>query len=273
MFRSAALIIATFAVASFSSAMIAEDEKKPDAKPAQENQPANPAANPLQIQIRIQPGAAGGATLIRGNMQGLELVGNEKVQDELKLDAEQKAKIKEAVETATARQREVFGALRGVQGDERAKKLAELNDKNAEAVRAIKATFKPEQTERFDQISLQVRGLQALGDAPIVEKLKITDEQTKQIKEVAEGSQQKRIQLFQDIRNGNIDRTKVREKQDAITKDSETKTMDVLTDEQKAQFEKMKGAKFDMPQRQIQLQAVPVQPGQLKKIQARQQVL
>lgn len=101
----------------------------------------------------------------------------------------------------------------------------------------------------------------------MAEKLELTPEQKKQIQDTAVAGQQKRIQLAQDVRNGNVERAKYREKLGEIAKETETKTLDVLTDEQKTQFEKMKGAKFELPQRRFQFRAVPIQPGQLRKIQ------
>ncbi len=82
---------------------------------------------------------------------------------------------------------------------------------------------------------------------------------------------QKRTELVQDVRNGNVERAKYGEKLQEITEETETKIIDVLTNEQKAQFEKMKGVKFELPQRRFQFQAVPIQPGQLKKIQIQPQ--
>lgn len=264
--RRIVLATAMLAIVFLSLPSFGKDEKHTNPKPALE-----PAIQP-GIQVRVQPRAIA----IGGALNSpIHLVRNAKVQEELKLDDDQKAKIQEALQTINAKRQKLFTALRGLQGDERQKKMAELRkkmqDETAEATKAIRAALKPEQAERLDQISLQVRGLQALRDAVVTEKLQLTPEQKKQIQDASAAGQKKRAQLVQDVRNGNVERTKYREKLDEIAKETETKTMDVLTDEQKAQFEKMKGAKFELPQRRFQFQAVPLQPGQLRKIRIQPQ--
>ncbi len=260
------IVLAMLAIALLTLPTFGKDEKHTSPKPGLE--PAIQAG----IQVRVQPRAVA----IRGALNSpINLVRNAKVQEELKLDDDQKAKIQEALQTVNAQRQKLFTALRGLQGDERQKKMAELQkkmqDETAEATKTIRAALKPEQAQRLDQILLQVRGLQALSDAAVAEKLQLTPEQRKQIQDAGAAGQQKRAQLVQDFRNGNVERTKYREKLDEIAKETETKTIDVLTDEQKAQFEKMKGAKFELPQRRFQFQAVPLQPGQLRKIRIQPQ--
>jgi len=260
------IVLAMLAIALLTLPTFGKDEKHTNPKPRLE-----PAIQP-GIQVRVQPRAVA----IGGALNSpIHLVRNAKVQEELKLDDDQKAKIQEALQTVNAQRQELFAALRGLQGDERQKKMAELRkkmqDKTAEATKTVRAVLKPEQAERLDQISLQIRGLQALRDATVAEKLQLTPEQRKQIQDASAAGQQKRTQLVQDVRNGNVERAKYREKLDEIAKETETKTIDVLTDEQKAQFEKMKGAKFELPQRRFQFQAVPIQPGQLRKIRIQPQ--
>ena len=235
MARQTLLITTVFAIALMTLPALGKDDKDTNPKPKPQ-----PAKQP-EIQLRVQPGAF----VIRGALNNpLNLVRNAKVQEELKLDDDQKAKIQEAVQAANAQRQEMFAALRGLQGDERQKKVAELQkkvqEKTAEATKVVRAALKPEQAERLDQISLQTRGIQALSDAKVAEKLQLTDEQKKQIQDTAAAGRQKRTQLGQDVRNGNVERAKYREKLQAITKETETKTTDVLTDEQKAQFAKMK---------------------------------
>jgi len=262
--RKIALAIAMLAITLLALPTFGKDEKKTNRKP--ELQPAKQRG----IQVRVQPGvfAIGGAL-----NSPINLIRNVKVQEELKLDDGQKAKVQEALQTVNAQRQELFAALRGLQGDERQKKMAELRkkmqDKTAEATKAIRAALSPEQAQRLDEILIQIRGLQALKDARVAEKLELTPDQKKQLEDVATAGQQRRVQLMQDVRNGNVDRAKYREKLDEITKETEAKTWEVLTDEQKAQYKNMKGAKFELHQRRPLFRAVPipVQPGRLKKIQ------
>ena len=97
----------------------------------------------------------------------------------------------------------------------------------------------------------------------------MTDEQKQQINDANKESTTKRQQLFTDIRNGQVERTKYREKLSEISKTTEEKIHGVLSKDQQAQFEKMKGEKFEMPARRIQRQAVPgriqIRPGRIPK--------
>lgn len=247
------------------SAMVllaASAAKAADAKKDQPQPKLKKRAIQLQPgQIRFFPGGAinTSAGLLR----------NPKVQEELKLTDEQKNKIKEAHAKLNAERRELFAAAQGLQGQERNKKFREasqkLQKKTAEVNKTIKDSLTKEQSERLDQISLQRMGLRALSNKEIAAKLKITDEQKQKIVDVQAESQQKLIQLRQDVRNGNVERAKYRGKIQEINKETEKNTLEVLTKEQQAEFDKLKGEKFDFPQRQFR--AIQIQPGQLKQIQ------
>jgi len=196
-------------------------------------------------RLQILPGIAG-----RMAQSPLYLLRNPKVQDELKLDGDQKTEIKEAFDGFYKAQRDELAKLRGLQPDERRKKLQELQKarqtRATEMEKSLRAILKPEQLARLEQIALQQRGLNALLLPEVVKKLKLTDEQQNKIKEVQKAALDKQRKLTADVRNGAVDRTKRVEKLQEIHKERETKTLDVLTKEQRSEFEKMQGKKFDL---------------------------
>jgi hypothetical protein len=207
---------------------------------------------------------------VRPAQSPVYLLRNPKVQDELKLDGDQKVEIKEAFDGFYKARRDEIAKLRGLQLAERRKKLQEMQKaqqaKAKEMDKSLRAILKPEQLARLEQIAIQQHGLNALLLPEVVKKLKITDEQQTKIKEVQKAALAKQRKLTADVRNGAVDRTKRVEKLLEIRKERETKTLDVLTKEQRAEFEKMKGKKFDLGRRfgRPGLRAVPLPAGKVR---------
>jgi len=108
----------------------------------------------------------------------------------------------------------------------------------------------PHQLERLEQISLQNSlrmGLaNALASEELAGKLKITDDQKSKIEGIRNDATASMREMFQGAGQGN--REGLREKMEAARKETDTKVLGVLTDEQKAALEKMKGKAFEMPQ-------------------------
>lgn len=107
--------------------------------------------------------------------------------------------------------------------------------------------LKPEQLKRLNEIYIQQAGVAALQDDEVAEQLKITDEQKEKFAKVREENQSAMRELFQDA-GPDGDREAMRTKMTELRKQNEEKTLAVLTDAQKKQFEEMKGKKFDMPE-------------------------
>ena len=103
--------------------------------------------------------------------------------------------------------------------------------------------LKPEQLKRLTEIYIQQAGIAALQDTEVSEKLKITDDQKEKLAKVREENQAAMRDLF-----GGGDREAARTKMAELRKQNEEKTLAVLTEDQKKQFEEMKGKKFDMPE-------------------------
>lgn len=107
--------------------------------------------------------------------------------------------------------------------------------------------LKPEQVKRLNEIYIQQAGIAALQDAEVSETLKITDEQKEKMGKVREENQTAMRELFGGGGAGG-DREAMRTKMADLRKQNEEKTLAVLTEDQKKQFEEMKGKKFDMPE-------------------------
>ncbi len=250
----------TVLISSAALVQAADDKALPPAEPKPAEAKAQPAVRPGALAIAVAPSGP------------LRWARMPNVQEELKLSDEQKTAVNEAIQELGAANREMSQALRGNTADERAKKAPEVEkkfaDARAEIEKKVQQALKPEQVTRLQQIDVQARGLRGLTQDDIAGKLKLTDEQRKKIADLQAEQQQKVRQLAQDVRNGNVERAKYREKLDELSKEHEKDTMDVLTDEQQAEYEKMKGEKFELGRRAFgAIQAVPVQPGQIRRIQ------
>lgn len=183
----------------------------------------------------------------------LMLLGLEKVQKELELVDDQKAKLREIGEKAAARRRDAFGGPQGFQqlsqeerrarSAEMAKKMAALNQ---ETRKAIEEVLLPHQVERLKQISLQIQGTQALSDPEVAKELGITKEQEDKFAQIREEAMKKSGELFASGQRGEM-----REKFEALRKETDEKLLAVLTAEQKEKFEKLKGPKFEIDMREL----------------------
>jgi len=169
------------------------------------------------------------------------------VQKELNLADDQKAKIKEAGAKAQAAMRELFSGMRDLSEEERRVKMEEAGKKmqtQAEETKtAIENALLPNQLQRLKGIALQVVGVQALNDKQVQGDLKLEDYQTAAIRVIGERSSRKIRELF----TGGGDPQTVGAKIQEIRKDSEKRMMDLLTDDQKASLEKMKGGNLEIP--------------------------
>jgi len=183
------------------------------------------------------------------------------VQKELNLSEEQSAKIKAAVEKTRTGMSEWFSGMRDWSEEERQAKMEEAGKKmQAQALqtrRAIEEALLPRQLERLRGIALQVMGVQALGDKEVQRDLKLESFQSAAIRVIGERSAKKTRELF----GAGEDRDTLRTKMEEIRKSAEKQTMDVLSDEQKALLEKMKGGKLEIPDSELRGGRGPRGPG------------
>jgi len=178
------------------------------------------------------------------------LLRSEKVQKELELVDDQKAKLKEVGEKAMARMREAFsggGDFRNMSDEQRRARMAEFQKKGQELAEQTKKDIAevllPHQVERLDQIALQVLGVQALADKEVQESLGLTEDQKQQMQKAREEVGEKIRAMFAP---GAERPENPGERMQSLRKEAEEKVSAVLTAEQKEKFEKKKGPKFDV---------------------------
>ena len=190
-------------------------------------------------------GGGGGAGMLLMNPQ---------VQKELKLADDQTKKIGEI-------QREAFqggggfggGNFQNMSEEERQKFFADMRKRGEESNKKMLAELTPDQTARLKQIQLWVGGIAGLlANEEATKELKITDDQKEALKTITEESGKKTGELFQGLRGANEEeQAKAREKMATLRKETETECLAVLTDEQKEQFNKMRGEKFELDMSQF----------------------
>lgn len=209
-------------------------------------------------------GGRGGGSMFGGRGGGgsmLGLLSIEEVQKEIKVDEDQLAAVKK-LRDGMRGERMDFSKIREASEEERQKMFAEMREKGEkrakEATEQLEMVLMPGQLDRLREIWIQTMGLTALQNKEIAEELKITSEQTEKIKKAGEEIQTTMREKFQEMREGGGGfsrenfaemREKMQEMMGTIRKDHEDKVMGVLTSDQKKQFEKMKGEKFEMPER------------------------
>jgi len=170
------------------------------------------------------------------------------VQKELKLSEDQVAKIGEI-------NREAFAAFAGggqrgqnLSDEERAKRDEERAKRTEENNKKLLAVLDADQTTRVKQIQLWVGGTAGVANnEEAAKELKLTDDQKAAFKAISEEARKKRQELGGGGRGGSDEeRAKRREQFTSLQKDTEAECLAVLTDEQKSQFAKMRGPKFEL---------------------------
>ncbi len=212
-----------------------------------------------------QPGGAGGRGRggfgfgggFGGPQSGLMLAGIPAIQKELGVSEDQIAKLKKLGDEAREEMQAGgggggdFAALRELPEEERRAKMTEMMNKRMEAARKVAEKYKPKlaevldakQVERLNQITLQAAGPGAYTDPDVIKALKLSKEQQDKLATITKEFGEKQRASFTGGGGGGEDaRAKMRELSSTRDKDLAA----VLTDDQKAQFEKMKGKEFDM---------------------------
>ena len=230
--------------------------------------PARPA-----VRILVRPQALVVVPGMRITREPTALLRNSQVQQELKLAAAQQDKIRDIYKQQNTKRAEQFQAIRGLQGEERTKKVAEwrkqIEAAGKETRKQLRQLLQPEQQTRLDQIALQMQGQRAWQDPAIIKKMKINEQQQQQFKEIEQAGVEKRKEMFQDRRAGALDRTQYAEKIKEISRDQETKFEKVLSREQRVHLQKLKGKKFELRAQVIRRgpAILPAANGQPRKIQ------
>lgn len=187
-----------------------------------------------------------GFGMMRGaNLAGL--LGNEGVQKELKLDADQTSKAAELAAKTREKMGEAFASARELEGQERMKKMQELSHEINAGVKKEAAEFlKADQLTRLTQIDYQFRGAFAFNDPEVQAKLKITDDQKTAIREIEQESMESMRSLFSNIGNDEEARKEARTKMVELQKSTKEKVEGKLTDDQKKAWKELIGAPFEV---------------------------
>jgi Spy/CpxP family protein refolding chaperone len=174
-----------------------------------------------------------------GGGMGLgQMLTNEGVQKELKLDKDQTEKIKDAIKKVQDDNKDDIAKLRD--RDTSREERQEINKKlNVAYEKSVSDILNADQKKRLKQIQIQAEGLQAFSDADIVKALSLTDDQKTKIKEISEDV----AKQMQELRSGGGGRGNF-EKMAEIRKDSMEKATKLLTDDQKKTWKDLTGDPF-----------------------------
>ena len=184
------------------------------------------------------------------------LLRSEQVQKELQVSEKQKAGIDEAVTAYGQKSRQLFRGRRDLSEDERESSAREFQKKRdvlrKDTDKKLEALLSADQMKRLNEILLQQRGVSALTDAQVVRALKLTEEQSEDIKGVIKTAREERRKLLAKRRElGRDELGGIREKMKQIRKDVEVQALALLTDAQKEQFKALKGEPFELDRRSL----------------------
>jgi hypothetical protein len=187
-----------------------------------------------------------------------QLVGIEEVQTELKVTEDQKTALeKQADERRAAREQQGqggrgFGDFQNLTEEERNERIAQFRKDAAEREKKtreqIATVLDDAQMKRLREIWVQTLGVGALSNEEVAAELKITDLQKE---EIADTQQEAGGEMFEKLRElgqqQDGDEAARNAKRDELRKEMEEKVLANLNDDQRKQFEAMKGTKFDLP--------------------------
>jgi hypothetical protein len=193
------------------------------------------------------------------------LAANAGVQKELKMDDDQVKAVKEKVpamgfgfgggrfgkgkgeltdeQKEQMRKRfEQLSQLKDTPEDKLEEKLREvLKDDLEGPTKEVEKILKPEQMTRLRQIARQQGGPSAYLSTENAKDLKLTDDQKKKLRDIADELQKDTMALFQ---GGGFGSPETREKMQMLNKEATEKAAGVLTDEQKSTWKTLTGEPF-----------------------------
>jgi hypothetical protein len=196
------------------------------------------------VALLVSPAAAQGRRFGRFGGNPAFLLENASVQKELKLDDKQIEKAKELAEKTGEKMRENFESVQDLEGEERFKKMQELNrGVNESALKEAAAILKPEQVDRLKQIAYQERGASALTEPDVQKKLDLTDSQKTEIQSLVQESFGEMRSIFQDNQG---DWEAITSKLAELRKQTRSKAESKLKDEQQKTWKEMLGSPFEV---------------------------
>jgi Spy/CpxP family protein refolding chaperone len=170
-----------------------------------------------------------------GAPSAARLLAIKEVQTALKLTDDQTSKLEKINEEARD---EIRKAMQD--GGDRAK----MQELTAATTKKVNEVLDEGQQKRLLGIFVQVAGAGAINDPTIAKELNLTEDQKKQLEEARDKNREAMREVLDGARDG--DREAVREKLEKFREESNKKLLAVLTSDQQAQLEAMKGEKVEI---------------------------
>lgn len=192
-----------------------------------------------------------------GGMQGMggfgagpsNLAARPDVQTELKLTADQKSKVQAISDKMREERRAAFqGGGGGGGGQDMQARMAEMQKMSAKYDAEVLAVLTPEQTTRIKQLAVQMAGANYPMGEEGQKALGVTSDQQSKLRALQDKQREAMAALFERMRNQELDFASMnteREKMDKIMAEEVGK---ILTAEQKAKWEELKGKPFAFQQ-------------------------
>ena len=201
-----------------------------------------------------RPGGGG----FGGGFSPVMLVVMEPVQKELALKEDQIAKLKTLGEEAR-KEMQGGGGPGGFGQDLSADERRKMMEERMEAARKLNEKYKPKiaeildekQNERMKQIQMQAMGSRIYQDVDVIKALDLSKEQQDKLTAANKEFEDKRNEMFRAAfggGGGGGGGGDMREKMREMTEANDKKLAEILSKDQSAKLELLKGAKFDVAQ-------------------------
>lgn len=171
-----------------------------------------------------------------------QLVRMEAVRTEIGLTQEQAEKVREvAASVGGGRGQGARQNLQDMTDAERRQWREDMEARTAEMEKKLGEVLSADQMKRLRQIQVQAMGTRALMSPNVVKELSITEEQQEKMRTASR-------EAMQGTRGGGAGQRPDREAMAAAMEKANAAMLDVLTADQKAKFEELKGKPFDVAQ-------------------------
>jgi Spy/CpxP family protein refolding chaperone len=211
---------------------------------AQDKPPPPPAvAPPAATQPDAKPPVAGGQS-----QNGLNLLDNEVIRLELKVTPEQREKIQELIQSA---QRDFQAVYSKVPNEEQRKQIRTQIENRVNAVyqdyrRRVEDILTPEQRRRLQELIIRSQGMKSVDNPDVADALNLAPEQKAKVHNAIQHSREMRHEIVRSTRGeGKSGRDERRAKLAQNRADLDQNIQKILTPDQLAKFEQLKGTDVD----------------------------
>ncbi len=213
-------------------------------------------ATALSAQEQPRPGRGGPGGPRGFGSSPLMLVRMAEVRQELKTTDEQNEQLDQLMADVQSQMQAQFAGFnqqefQNLPQEEQQKRREEFRKKMEEVNKSAEAKLgtilKAEQNQRLKELRLQREGIEAFARPEVAQELGLTQEQQGKIRQVMQESRPQPGALGNLQSLSEEDRRKLFEEMRAKREKAQQDILAVLSDEQKAQWAKMKGAEFKFP--------------------------